>query len=161
MEAVHPDLTSLAFLIGVWEGEGEGRYPTVDGFSYRERASFVAPVGKPFIAYRQQSWRIGDHPEAGAPLHTEAGYLRPAGSGGVEMVLAQPTGIVEVLHGSVAGSSIALMSTTVATSATAKEIDSVERNITVDGASLRYELRMGAVGQPHQVHLEAVLERVT
>lgn len=160
MEPVHPDLASLTFLIGEWAGEGRGRYPTVEDFSYRETATFVAPPGKPFIVYRQRTWRIGDHSESGTPLHSEAGYLRPDGTGGIEMVIAQPTGITEVLHGSVTGTSIALLSTTVATTATALEVGSVERNITVDGDELRYELRMAAVDQPHQVHLEAILDRV-
>ncbi len=160
MERVHPDLASLAFLIGEWAGRGKGRYPTVEDFSYRETASFLAPPGKPFIVYSQRTWRTGDHTDAGTPLHSEAGYLRPGESGGIEMVVAQPTGITEVLHGSVTGGSIRLLSTTVTTTATAIEVGSVERNITVEGDELRYELLMGAVGQPHQVHLEAILERV-
>lgn len=159
MEPVHPDLEALAFLLGEWQGEGVGRYPTVAGFTYRETATYVAPPGKAFIAYRQQTWRTGDHPQSGAPLHTETGYLRPAGADRAELVLAQPTGVVEVLHGTVSGGTLSLRATAVATTATAKEIESVERNITVEGDRLRYRLLMGAVGQSHQLHLDAELAR--
>jgi hypothetical protein len=157
--AQHPELADLAFVLGEWTGHGRGRYPTVESFEYRETVTFSAPPGKPFIAYQQKTWRSGDHPESGTPLHTESGYLRPAGSGRVEMVLAQPTGLVEVLHGTVESGSIALRSTSVERTSTAKEVSTVERNLTVDGDMLRYELLMGAVGQPHQLHLEASLDR--
>ena len=159
MAAVHPDLSDLAFVIGEWRGEGEGRYPTVEDFSYRETATYFAPPGKPFIVYQQQTWRTGAHPESGKPLHTESGYLRPAAGGAVEMVLAQPTGIVEVLHGTVAATTIALQSTTVARTATAKDVAGVERVLSVNGDHMTYELLMAAVGRPHQLHLEAILRR--
>lgn len=159
METFHPDLAAIAFLLGEWHGDGEGRYPTVEDFTYRETVTYVAPPGKPFIAYVQRTWRTGDHPESGRPLHTESGYLRPDGPDRAELVLAQPTGIVEVLHGTVSGTSLMLNTTAVETTATAKDIRSVERNITVDGDRMSYRLLMEAVGQPHQLHLDAELEK--
>ena len=44
---------------------------------------------------------------------------------------------------------------------TAKEVVSVERNLTVRDEALEYEVLMGAVGEPHQLHLRATLERTT
>ena len=158
MDALHPDLGSLSFLLGTWEGHGTGIYPTVETFTYRETSTFVAPHAKPFIVYQQKTWRreAQSQPEA---LHAEAGYLRPSGPTGVEMVLTQPTGIVEVLHGEVADGKISLRTTMVGLTDTAKRVESVERNIAVDGNTMTYELLMSAVGQPHQIHLKAVMER--
>lgn len=152
---MHPDLAPLAFLAGVWRGEGEGRYPTIAPFRYGEEVTFTAPPGKPFLVYGQTTWDPADS----RPLHTESGYLRPV-EGGAELVVAQPTGVVEIHTGRVSGSSIELRTTLVGVSPTAKRVDSVERNLEVVGEVLRYELFMGAVGLPHQIHLEAALRRV-
>lgn len=152
---MHPDLTPLAFLAGTWRGEGEGRYPTIASFRYGEEVTFTAPPGKPFLAYGQKTWDLVDS----RPLHTESGYLRPVDEG-AEFVVAQPTGVVEIHTGRVTGRILELRATLVGVSPTAKQVDSVERNLEVTGDVLRYELFMGAVGQPHQIHLEAELHRI-
>lgn len=159
MGDIHIEIAPLAFLIGTWSGRGRGDYPTVDEFEYLETATFIAPPGKAFLFYQQKTARGGDHPEAGNPLHAEVGYVRPAPDRAVEMVVAQPTGITEVLHGSVDGHTVALRSTAVQTTATAKHIETTERVISVDGDRMAYRLSMGAVGQPHQLHLTAELWR--
>ena len=156
--ALHPDLAELAMLIGTWRGKGHGTYPTIERFDYVEEVT-IDHVGKPFLSYAQRTRRAGDHPEAGVPLHAESGYWRPARPGGVELVIAQPSGIVEVDEGTIRGSIIHVTGTTIATTTTAKEVSSVERRIEVEGDVLSYELWLGAVGQEHQLHLTATLRR--
>jgi hypothetical protein len=155
---LHPDVAVFACLLGTWAGEGEGHYPTIEPFAYREEVTF-GHVGKPFLAYRQSTVRL----DTGLPAHAEAGYLRGVGGGRAELVMAHPTGIAEVAAGDVSvtgdGLVLHLQSTDVVGTATAKDVRSVERTFTVAGDVLHYDLSMGAVGQDHQHHLSATLHR--
>ena len=157
---LHTDVAALACLLGSWSGEGEGRYPTIEPFAYREEISF-GHNGKPFLAYRQATVRV----DTGVPSHAEVGYLRGVGAGRVELVLAHPTGVAEVTEGTAEmtadGVVVRLRSTSVTGTATAKDVRSIERSLTVAGDVLHYDLAMGAVGQPHQHHLHAELHRET
>ena len=47
---LHADVALLAPLLGVWEGRGQGEYPTIDAFEYVESVTF-AHIGKPFVSY--------------------------------------------------------------------------------------------------------------
>lgn len=151
---LHPAIRHLEFLLGHWVGKGEGEYPTIDDFSYREQVWFDH-VGKPFLSYRQATRDASSD----LPLHAEAGYLRPVGQEGLELVVSQPSGIVEIHEGSVSGQSIVLRSVQVLTTTTAKDVTEVTRTIAVDDGRLEYELAMAAVGHPLRHHLSAVLRR--
>ena len=159
MEAtLHPEVEPLACLLGTWRGEGDGSYPTIEPFRYSEEVTFTH-VGKPFLAYRQATVNLA----TGLPAHAEAGYWRPAGPGRVELVLAHPTGVVEIEEGTIdatdGGVELHLRSAAVACATTAKSVTTLERRLHVAGETLRYDLAMGAVGQPHQHHLSAELRR--
>lgn len=154
MADLHPDIAPLGFLLGTWRGSGTGVYPTIEDFAYDEEVT-IGHMGKPFLRYEQRTKRAG----TGDPLHTEVGYWRAAGDR-AELVIAQPTGVTEALAGPIDGTSVALASVQVGLAPTAKEVVTTERRITVDGNTMHYTLLMGAVGQPHQLHLDATLTRI-
>lgn len=151
---LHPDVAPLGFLLGSWIGEGAGLYPTIDAFAYGEEVR-VSHVGKPFLAYTQRTWSLDD----GRPLHAESGFWRLAGRTRVELVIAHPTGVVEVEEGELSGTSIALATTATAKTGSAKDVEGLTRQFHVRHDELVYDLQMAAVGQPLQPHLTARLTR--
>ena len=151
---LHPALAPVAFLLGTWRGDGAGFYPTIESFAYVEEISFVH-VGKPWLLYTQRT----RHATEDRPLHAETGYFRPTGDGVVEVVMAYPTGHVEVASGTVGDHDIEIVTVSLVATPTAKRIDQLVRRITVDGDGLRYTLAMAAVGEPLTPHLEATLHR--
>jgi hypothetical protein len=155
----HPDIEPMAFLLGEWSGAGHGEYPTIEPFDYVEEVRFWH-VGKPFIAYTQRTRAADDS----RPLHAEMGYFRVTGrdevdASVVEAVLSHPTGLGEVLQGTVQPHVVRLASLAVTRTPTAKRVDGTERTMTVDGDALTYRISMAAVGEPMTHHLAAELHR--
>ncbi|BDB43390.1 MULTISPECIES: peroxynitrite isomerase [Mycobacterium] len=155
---LHPELAELAPLLGTWAGKGSGEYPTIEPFEYLEEVVF-SHVGKPFLIYGQKTRAVTD----GKPLHAETGYLRVPQRGHLELVLAHPSGVTEIEVGnySVSGDVIEMETVTsdIGLTPTAKHVTALGRSLRIDGDQLSYSLRMGAVGQPVQHHLSAVLHR--
>src|ERR1700730_4966241 len=116
----HPDLAALSFLLGEWEGARVGGYPTIESFQFGQEISF-SHNGKPFLIYTSRTWRL-DEGVVGAPLGTETGYWRPRPDHKVEVVLAHPTGIVEIYLGDVAFSRVELNTDIVARTESAKAV---------------------------------------
>ncbi len=155
---LHPDLEALAPLLGTWAGRGAGKYPTIQSFDYFEEVVF-SHVGKPFLAYGQKTKAVAD----GKPLHAETGYLRVPQPGHVELVLAHPSGITEIEVGTYSVTDglieMEMSTTTVGLTPTAKDVTALRRHFRIGGDELSYSVQMGAVGQPLQDHLAAVLHR--
>jgi hypothetical protein len=153
--ALHPDCDELALLLGTWRGEGEGEWPRGEPFRYGEEMTFEH-VGDAFLIYSQRAWMLED----GSPLHFERGFMRPAGPGRVELVLAHPLGVAEVAEGTIRGGALDVASTSVLTTTTGSPVTVLERHLEVHGDHLRYELRMAMQSVAVMRHLAAELTRV-
>ena len=155
---LHAVCEALAPLVGVWRGSGGGHYPTVPDFSYLEDLEF-SHIGKPFMAMAQRT----RDPNSDAPMHSEFGYLRPQPHSNIELVVAQPTGVVEIHVGSVVTTAESLVldfrTERVEGTRTAKPITEVRRRLEVSGKQLISEMWMAAMGEPLTHHLRAKLTR--
>lgn len=153
-------------MLGTWRGRGEGSYPTIEDFAYTEEITF-GHVGKPFLAYSQKTRNAATD----EPLHAESGYWRFPAPGQAEVVIAQPTGLLESLSGTVtvsgggasgdgASADFELTCPSVLTTATAVEVRRTVRRFWFSANAVSYDMAMAAVGQPLTHHLAATLHRV-
>ena len=157
---MHPALEHLAFLVGTWRGIGVVGYPTIEGSNYEQEVVF-AHDGRPFLSYSSRSWLLDVAGERVRPAASEVGWWRPGeATYDVEVLLAHPTGVVEVYVGNVAFTRIELVTDVMARTATAKEVNAMKRLYGLVGdepRDLAYAVDMAAVGQPLQSHLSARL----
>jgi hypothetical protein len=162
-EVEHPDLAPLSFLLGRWEGFGKGDYPTIEQFDFIQELTFTHN-GKPFLIYTSRSWLLEQDGTKGRPLGMETGFWRPQPDNHVEVLLAHPTGIVEIYLGEVSGTRVEMATDAVARTVSAKPVTAGKRLYgLVDSQregekDLAYAYDMAAMGQPLQPHLWARLE---
>jgi hypothetical protein len=116
-EGLDPKLMPIAWLIGHWEGGGNGQTHTGADFTYAATIDFVQ-VGQPWLHYVMQLFEIDELGAPVRPLVFESGFWRPA-EGGVEAVIAQPEGVAEVYYGKAEAGRIELVTDAVARTASA------------------------------------------
>ena len=155
----HPAIAPLSFLLGRWEGAGVGGYPTIESFRFGQEIVF-GHIGKPYLIYSSRSWRLDDDGNKVEPLAMETGFWRPQPDGKVEVLLAHPTGIVEIYLGEISGTRIDLATDVVARTETAKPVTAGKRLYGKIGDDLAYAYDMAAMGQELQPHLSAQLKWV-
>jgi hypothetical protein len=144
----------FAALAATWRGTGHGEYPTIASFDYTEEFVITPVPGRP-VAH----WRSATRDAAtGEPRHAESGFLRSTPNG-IELVVAHTFGIVEATGGSFDGDVLTLRSTGLLGTASAKQVDHVERRYEFEGEVLRYTIAMAAVGVELTHHLRAELQR--
>lgn len=156
-----PALLPLLPLVGTWRGTGRGGYPTIEDFEYGQQVVF-AHDGRGVLRYESRAWILDADGRVLRPGAREVGWWRPgAGADDLEVLLAHPTGIVEVYVGRATGTTSWELSTdVVARTATAKEVVGNSRLYGIVEGALLYAVDMAAVGQQLQPHLSARLDRV-
>jgi hypothetical protein len=154
----HADLAPLRFLLGRWEGAGVGGYETIESFQFGQEISF-SHNGKPYLIYVSRTWLLDAEGMPGRPLAMETGFWRPRPGGKLEVVLAHPTGIVEIYLGEVTGTKIEMATDLVATTESAKNVRAGHRLYGLVGTDLAYAYDMAAQGKALQPHISAHLKR--
>lgn len=84
----NPEVAELVTaLTGTWLGKGEGGYPTIEPFRYRELLEFSKRSDHPALHYEQRTWRFTDDGEVVS--HWETGLLRISSDGSLTLFNAQ------------------------------------------------------------------------
>jgi hypothetical protein len=162
---LHPALLGLLPFVGVWRGRGRGGYPTLErDFDYAQEVRF-SHDGRPFLAYESRAWLIEDDGTPIRPAGREVGWWRPVqrdgkGTDEIEVLLTNPTGIMELYVGRVDHLKVELVTDAVVRTVTAKEVNAGQRLYGIVEGALLYAQEMSAVGQPLSPHLSARLLRV-
>lgn len=154
-------IAPLAWLVGRWEGAGVVGYPTHESHNFGQELA-ITHDGRPFLQVHSRTWLLDDDGQLGRPLATEVGFFRLLDSGEVELLLAHPTGIVEMYAGEKEEKRPVLNLRTdgVMRSPAAKEYNAATRMYGLVESQLMWVMDMAAVGQPLQSHVSAQLKRV-
>ena len=157
---LHPALHKFVWLLGRWEGGGDGDYPTTGKFRFGQELIFQQD-GRPFIHYVSRAWIVDEQGNHVREAAQETGFIRCPEPGSLEVVLAHNTGFVEVWYGEVHPEQprFEIATDAVARTATAKEYVGGKRLYGYVNGDLMYAYDMAAVGQELQPHTHAQLVR--
>lgn len=159
-ENIHPDCARLAWLLGRWQGNGHGEYPTIERFQFGQELIFQQD-GRPFIHYMGRAWIVDEAGDKVREAAQETGFLRPRPDGTLEVVLTHNTGFVEIWHGEIHPEQprFEIVTDAVARTASAKEYVAGRRLYGHVDDDLLYAFDMAAMGQELQSHTHAQLVR--
>lgn len=161
-ESLNDACLSLLPLVGVWRGEGEIDYPTIDGpYRFAEQLT-IAHDGRPFLLHESRAWLLDAEGNVIRSSHREVGWWRPQPDDGVELLLAHQTGVMEIFYGTAHGTSRwDLQTDAVVRTQSAKEVTGSKRLYGLVGSGdLAYVDERAMMGQPMQPHTSAYLRRV-
>lgn len=159
---LHEACLALLPLVGVWRGEGEVVYPTIDGpFRFGQQVT-ISHDGRPFLAHEARAWLLDADGKVIRPAAREVGWWRPQPDDTIELLLSHNTGIVEIYYGTpLTQTSWELATDIVTRTSTAKDVTGSKRLYgLVNNGDLAYVEERAMVGQPLQPHTSAYLRRV-
>jgi hypothetical protein len=162
-----PEIVRISWLLGHWEGVGQGQYPNSSNFSFIQQLEFNND-GRSFIDYESKSWELNADGSAGKPLHSEKGFWKPGEGTSVEVSISHVTGISEIWTGlnevlTIDEAKITSARARIATQwvgrvPSAKPVDAGDRLYGLMNGELMWTYDMAAVGQKMQNHLWARLK---
>ena len=155
---LHPNVAPFAWLLGTWEGGGDGAYPTIEPFQFRQQVIFQQD-GRPFMHYMATAWLVDENGDKIRDAAQETGFLRCLEGGSVEWLLTHNTGFLELWHGKVDGAKLEVTTDAVLRTETAKEVTGGHRLYGLVEGDLWFAYDMAAAGQALQPHLWGKLVR--
>ncbi|WET79360.1 FABP family protein [Amycolatopsis sp. QT-25] len=155
---------ALLPLVGVWRGEGEVDYPTIDG-PYRFGMQLtIAHDGRPFLTHEARAWLLDEDGKVIRPAARESGFWRPQADDTIELLLTHNTGIIELFYGKPRGKASVpaweLGTDAVVRTSTAKDVTASQRLYGIVNGELGYVEERAMMGQELQPHTSALLRRV-
>ncbi len=117
-QGLNPDLMALAWMVGRWEGVGNGQWPDRGEFTYGAQLDFSHNGGS-YLYYVSQLFELDDNGEATRTMSMETGFWRPQRDASLEVVMCHPDGYSEVWFGNIAGAKIELTTDAVVRTVTA------------------------------------------
>lgn len=143
----------LTTLAGTWQGEGEGVFPTIASFAYRETTHFLADPVKQVIRYEQRTWLTTQ-----APSHWEVGFLCLDPTGTVLFHVVHANGRMETMTGHQNGNELVFSSGQILNDV---RMVGASRSWQWNEQSFSYRMAMQTTQtNAPQVHLRATLTRV-
>jgi len=155
-----PVLMGVAWMIGHWEGTGNGRGPAGEEQEFAVTVDF-SENGNDYLHYIMQWFETDAEGRPVRSLGLETGFWRPQADGQIEVVIAHPEGIAEVYVGQITGARIEIKTDVVARTSSA--------DIAVTGghrlygnveSDLMFAYDRGTADQPLEPYIWARLTRV-
>ncbi len=158
---INPAVAPLAWLVGRWEGVGVVGYPDMESRNFGQELE-ITHDGRPFLEVSSRAVLLREDGSVERPLAREVGFFRVLESGEIELLLAHPTGIVEMYAGTKDADRPVLNLRTdgVMRSPAAREYTAASRMYGLVDSKLMWVMDMAAEGHPMSSHLSAQLNRV-
>lgn len=159
-EGLNPKLTALGWLVGRWEGTGNGTGPDGEDFTFEQRIEFNHN-GDDYLYYASQTFLLDAGGETDQPLDMESGFWRPKPDASLEVTLTNSGGWTEVLVGKIQVTRIDLLSDAVMRTQSAGVEHSASQRLygKVEG-DLMYALDRSTTQHPLRPHMWARLKKV-
>lgn len=156
---MHHDCAPLAWMIGSWAGAGVVGYPSIESRNFGQEVE-VTHDGRPFLMWTSRTWTLDEQGTKQEPLAIETGFWRPQPEGGVELLLAHPTGIVEMYYGETSPAKVEVRTDGVIRSAESAEYAAGHRLYGYVNGNMMWVMDMAATGHEMTSHVSAELKRV-
>jgi hypothetical protein len=160
-------LVPLSWLAGRWEGAGVLASPEAGEAQVGQEVELV-PDPRGFLHHRSQLWRLDAEGQRTEPLDTETGYWRlaaeqsdPTAPGvDLELLLAHPTGVVEVFVGRGVGTRIEVVTDAVVRTGGGPDYTGGKRTYGRVEGDLLWVQDVASTTEPLHARLSARLKRV-